>query len=497
VGGVSDAPDQDDVLRSPSAAGRVVRGGVQRLASYGAGIGLTAAASVVLLRHLGVDQFGQYVTVMSLIAIVTGVTDAGLTSIGARELALRERGESRVRLVQNMVAIRLLLVPLGVLLAALFALVVGYDRVVVSGTLLAGIGIVIVNTQAAMMLPLAVDLQNGRIAVAELAKNAATTGFIAVLAVAGAALEPFFAAQIVAGIVVLAITPLLMGRGAIVAPRLDRGEVRMLLLEALPIAISLALAQVYFRILIVMISLMLTARDTGLFGTSYRILEMLLLVPTLVFGVVLPVTSVASAENEGRLRYVTQRTTEVALVSAVGVAIVVAIVAEPVIVLLGGEEYRDAASVLRIQVFALIGFFLNQAWSTVLISIRRQRLIAAANAIALVVLVALGAILIPTAGIEGAAAAAVAADALLAVLMFVALVRARPEIAPRLGFAPKVVLAGGMAAAAALVPGVPAIVEGVAAAAIYVAAIWALRLVPPEVLDALGVRPRRSAMPAP
>src|SRR4051812_10771502 len=93
VGGVSESRDDDDLLRSSQAAGRVVRGGVQRLAAYGAGIALTAAASVVLLRHLGVDEFGQYVTVMSLIAIVAGVTDAGLTSIGARELALRERGE--------------------------------------------------------------------------------------------------------------------------------------------------------------------------------------------------------------------------------------------------------------------------------------------------------------------------------------------------------------------------------------------------------------------
>jgi O-antigen/teichoic acid export membrane protein len=320
---------------------------------------------------------------------------------------------------------------------------------------------------------------------------------IAVLAVAGAALLPFFVSQIVAGIAVVAITPLIMGRRGLAAPRFDRAEARHLVLEALPVAISLALAQVYFRILIVMISLILTARETGLFGTSYRILEMLLLVPTLVFGVVLPVTAVASAENEGRMRYVTQRTTEVALVSAVGLAVVVAIVAEPVIVLLGGDEYRDAASVLRIQVFALIGFFLNQAWSTLLISIRRQRAIAVMNGIALVVLVALGAILIPTAGIEGAAAAAVVADALLALLLLFALNRARPEIAPHFGFVPRVVLAGGLAAAVAFVPGLPAIVAGAIAALVYVVACLALGLIPPEVRDALGLSSRRSAMPAP
>jgi O-antigen/teichoic acid export membrane protein len=485
VGAVSDAPDEHDVLRSDQAAGRVVRGGAQRLAAYGAGILLTAGASVVLLRHLGVERFGEYVTVMSLIAIVAGVTDAGLTAVGARELALREPGEPRQRLVANTVGIRLVLVPIGVVLATLFALLAGYPDVVVLGTLIAGFGLVIGNTQAAMTMPLTVELRNDRLALADLIRTTVMMVFIAALAVAGAALLPFFTAQIVAGVVLVALTPWLMGRRGLVRPRLDHAEVRHLLLESLPLAISLALSQVYFRILIVMISLMLTARETGLFGTSYRILEMMLLVPTVVFGVVLPVTSVASAEDEGRLRYVTQRVTEVALVAGVGLAVVIAIVAEPAIVALGGDEYRDAAGVLRIQVFALVGFFLNQAWSIVLISIRRQRAIAVANGIALVVLVALAAVLIPSAGIEGAAAAAVAADAVLALILLGALIRARPGIAPQVGFAPKVVLAGGLAAAAVLLPGLPALAEGTIAAIVYAAAAWLLGLVPSEVRDAL------------
>jgi stage V sporulation protein B len=297
----------------------------------------------------------------------------------------------------------------------------------------------------------------------------------------------------VVGVVILALTPALIGRRGVVRPRMDRDETRMLLVEALPLAISIALAQVYFRILIVMISLMLTARETGLFGTSYRILEMLLLVPTLVFGVALPVTSVASAEDEGRLRYVTQRMTEVGLIAAVGVSVVVALAAEPVIVLLGGDQYRAAAPVLQIQVFALVGFFLNQAWSTVLISIRHQRMIAVANAIALAALLVMGLVLIPTAGVQGAAAAAVAADLLLAGLLLAMLVRARPAIAPRLGFAFKVAAAGALAAAVAFLPGVPEIVEAAIAACVYGAAIWVAGLVPPEIEDVVRRRPPAAA----
>lgn len=477
-----------DPLRSAEAGGRVVRGGAQRVASYVAGTALVAGASILLLRHLGVVDFGRYVTVMSLIAIVSGVTDAGLTAVGARELALRGDDGSRNRLVANLIGLRLVLTPIGVALAAGFALVAGYDSVLVEGTLLAGFGLVLVNVQAAATIPLAVALENGRLAVNELVKQTVTVLAIGILALAGASLLPFFVAQIAVGLVILALTPVIAGRQLLVRPRLDRAEARFLLREAIPIAVALAVAQVYFRILVIMLSLMATAEQTGLFGTSYRIVEMLFAIPTVLFAVVLPVTAVAGEEDPRRLHYVLQRMTEVGLIASLWVAVTVAIVAEPIIELLGGEEYRGAADALRIQIFALVGFFLNQAWATVLISIREQRRIAIANGIALSALVAMGLVLIPAFGIEGAAAAAVVADALLALLLFVALARSRPGIAPSLAFAPKVFLAAGLAAAAVLIPGSVELAEAAVATVVFWAAVALMRLVPPEVLDQLPWR---------
>jgi O-antigen/teichoic acid export membrane protein len=487
----ADSPRADnDLLRSAEAGGHVIRGGALRVAGYGVGTVLVAAASVLLLRHLGVVEFGRYVTVMSLVAIVSAISDAGLTAVGARELSLRDDADERRRLVANLLTLRLLLTPAGVLLAAGFALIAGYESSLVAGTLIAGAGLVLVNAQATVTIPLAVELKNGRLAVNELLRQFVTVVGIAVLAVAGATLVPFFTVQVLVGVVLLALTPVVAGRGRFVQPRFDRAEARFLLVEAIPIAVALALAQVYFRILVIMLSLMATARETGLFGTSYRIVEMLFMIPTVLFAVVLPVTSVAGGENIPRLRYVMQRMSEVGLVIGMYVAIAVAIVAEPVIRILGGEEYVDAAPVLRIQVFALVGFFLNQAWATVLISIKEQRRIAIANGIALVVLFALGLALIPPFDIEGAAVAAVAADWLLAGLLLVAVVRANRELAPDLRFAWKVAVAALLAGAAVLLPGDLPWIELVIATVVYWGAAAALRLTPPEVLDALRLRRR-------
>jgi O-antigen/teichoic acid export membrane protein len=474
-----------DLLRSTDVGPRVVRGGALRGIGYVAGLLLLAGGSVLLLRYLGVVDFGRYVTVTALIGIVSGVSDAGLTTIGARELSIA-RDDDRRDLLAHLITLRLVLTPLGVLAATLFAIVAGYDHTMVYGTILAGIGLVLVSTQATLMLPLAVELKYVRLTAAELIKQTVTVAGIGVLVVAGASLLPFFALQIAVGLVVVFSTPLIVGRQWWQRPRANRARLGMLVREALPMATALALNVIYFRTLVIITSLVATGVETGFVGTSFRIFEILLGVPTIVMGVALPVLSAAGEQGGGRLHYVIQRMTEVGLAGSAFLAVLIVFLAKPVIELLGGDAYAGAASVLRIQGFSLIGLFLGQAWQLGLVSIRRQRDVAVANGIALVFVIGLGLSLIPWLGADGAGAAAVAAETLLASILLFML--HRQHTAPDFRFAWKVVLASLLALSPLLVPGLPEVAGAAIAALLFLAVAWFTQLVPPEVIDAFGLR---------
>jgi O-antigen/teichoic acid export membrane protein len=478
-----------DLLRTPAAGRLVIRGAAVRGMGYGVGVLLVAAASVFLLRYLGVADFGRFATIMSLIAIVSGVTDAGLTAVGARDLPLRARAE-QPRLLANLLGLRLLLTPLGVLGAAAFAIVAGYDDELVLGTLLAGAGLVLINAQATMMLPLQVDLRIGRLTAAEVLRQALTVAGIVVLVAAGASLLPFFAVPIIVGLGVLAASPLLIGPYLVFRPALDRGEWRILVREALPLAASLVMSVIYFRVLIILVSLLSTAHETGLYATSFRVFEILFGLPTLVLTVALPVLAVAH-DDRARLRYVLQRMTEVGAIAAVFLAILIVIVARPIIELLGGSEYADAAPILSIQAFALVAVFLGQVWQLGLISIRRQSALVLANGVALALVLALGLALIPVYDAIGAAVAAVVAEVALAATLFVLIAREDSSLRPDLAFVWKPALAGGLMAACLLVPDTPVALTALLGTAVYALAIWLTRALPGEVLDAF--RPDRPA----
>jgi hypothetical protein len=101
---------------------------------------------------------------------------------------LRSRAEERARLLANLIALRIALALVAVGVATLFGLAAGYDDVMVAGLLLGGLGVLLVNTQATMMAPLAVSLRLGRITAVEVLRSVVTLVAIAALALAGASL---------------------------------------------------------------------------------------------------------------------------------------------------------------------------------------------------------------------------------------------------------------------------------------------------------------------
>jgi O-antigen/teichoic acid export membrane protein len=483
-------PDPDGhALTAPDAGGRAIRGGAIRVGGYGVGLLLTAIASVFLLRHLGVVRFGQYTTVVAIVTVVFGVTDAGLTLVGQRELVHADPARRRT-LLADLVGIRLVLTPLGVALGVLFTVIAGYPNALVTGTVLAGAGGVLAVVANTLMLPPTVDLRYGAVTTTELARQLVIVGGIVALVVAGAGLVPFFAVYIAGGAVALVVALMFVGMGGWIVPRFAWREWSPLLREAAPVALSSVVNVTYVRTLIIIASLLATAEQTGLFATSYRISEILLGVPQMMIGAAFPILVHSGAADETRLAYVLQRMGEAALLLGIGLGLVLVVGAAPIVQVLGGSAYADAASVVRIQSVAIAAAFVTQLGTFGLVALRRQRELVLVNVLALATVIVLGCTLIPLLEADGAALAASVGETLLALSAMAMLVRARPSLRPDLRYVPRLLLAAALGGACVLLP-VPDAAAAVLALAVYSATAWLLRVVPLELIEAL-VR-RRSA----
>jgi O-antigen/teichoic acid export membrane protein len=245
---------------------------------------------------------------------------------------------------------------------------------------------------------------------------------------------------------------------------------------------------VYFRVLVVLVSLLSSDVQTGLFGTSFRIFEMLLGLPALMLSVALPLLSVAGDEDESRLRSALQSMTEASLLIAALLVVGISILADAGIRLVGGDEYVGAASVLRIQALALIPLFLVQTWQLGLIAGRAQRALAVANGLALALVLVLGLVLVPSGGAEAAAWVAVAAETSLALFLWIALAWTHPGGAPSLRFAWRIAVAAGLAAGAGYLLRDWPVVSACVATIVFAAVAVVIRAVPLDLYHGLGFR---------
>jgi O-antigen/teichoic acid export membrane protein len=477
----------DDILTSKEAGGRIIRGSAMRAAANAGGILVGLGTAALLLRYLGVEESGRYVTVMSLVAIAGSITDNGPNITASRTLALREKS-SRPALLANLTAQRMLTTPIVLGLFVLFTVLAGYPQRMVSGTVLAGAGLYMVSVADAVLLSLTVELRNAWLALVDFLKQAITLLGVAALVVLGAHLAPFFAVQIVVGVVVVILASVLVSPRPFLAPRLDRAEQVALLTRALPVATVFVLGQVYFRMVIVLMSLIASAKQTGYFGGSLRAMEAMVNVPILVAGVALPMLAAAARNDRARLRYAVRGMSEGAVVAGVFVILVTARAAEPVMTLIGGPSFEPSGAVLRIQVAALLFIALYQIWTVAIVALGRQRDLIFTNLAGLIGVLLFASVLVPLLGARGGAIASVLGDMLLAALIYSRLRAAMGGIGVRVGFLLRVLAAAALGSVCLVLPDLPGFVAAALAGVVFIVVGHAIGMLPDELRSAFNWR---------
>lgn len=476
------ADELGDVLDSSAAGGLIIRGGALRLGSYVGVVALSVLTTALLTRHLGVIDFGHYTTVISLVSVVSVITDAGMSNLGTREYAMRV-GADREALLRDLLGLRVALTLVGVTLATVFALAAGYDTALLAGTVVAGLATVALVFQHTLSIPLGAALRLGTISSLELVRQILTVVAIVVLIALGAGVFPLLAVALAVNLVLVPLTAALV-RGQI-SMRMQLRPRRWLALMKLTIyfALATAVGTIYVYTAQILTSLVASEHQSGLFAASFRVFIVTAGIPGLLVGGALPMLARAARDDRERLAYALQRIFEVSLILGVAAAIGLLGGAQFVIHVIAGPQFASAAGALRIQGIAMVASFLTAGWGFALISLKRYGSLIAANAAAFLVSCILTVSLAASHGAEGAALATLCGEATLAAASLIVLLRGAPQLRPLLAVVPKVAVAAIPAVVLALSLGLSSLVRALLALALYGLLILLTRAVPREIIE--------------
>jgi O-antigen/teichoic acid export membrane protein len=440
-----------------------------------------------MLRHLSVADFGRYTIVLSLITIVGALTDLGLTGVGVRQSAVGDQAE-RERIVRNLLGIRLTTSTIGILLTCAFGVAVGYPAVLIEGTAIAGLGLLMLVTLDSYTIPLQVGLRLGWTAGLDLLRQSMQTLVVVVLVLTGASLLPFTGAQLPGAAAAALLAALLIRHRTRLRPAFDRAQWRHMARELIPYAAASAIGAVYFRVEIVVLSLVSSETQTGLFSAAFRITEVVVGIPWLVASSALPVIARAAENDRERLAYALRQMFRASLVAGVGIAVAIALGAKFALDIVAGPHYNGSVGVLRIQAATVAFTFLVTQWGFALLALKQMRALLISNALALITAIGTTVVLGNIDGARGASLALVGAEAVLALAYAVSLARISDELRVRLGTLPRVALAAAAAIAAGVLSHASSLPATIIGAVVYVVALGLTGGLPPELWELLPGR---------
>jgi O-antigen/teichoic acid export membrane protein len=476
-------PEPVDVLDAPGAGGMVVRGGALRVGGFAAGTLVSLVGVVLLTRHLGTADYGRYQTVISFVAIVQALTDAGMAALGVREYTQRT-GAERDRLMRVILGLRIALTGGGVLVAAFVVTALGYPVELVVGVALMGVALVLGLLQATVQIPLAAELRLGTVTALDFTRQALSAAAIVALVLAGAGLVPFFAAAVPVQLLVLGWTVVVV-RGRIpLRPSFSAEAWAELLRPAIAVALATTVGVIYLYTAQIITSLVGSEEETGLFSAAFRVVVLAAAVPGILVTSAFPVLTRAARDDAARLASAVRGLFEGTLLLGGAAAVACLLGAEPIIAVIGGADYAEADAVLRVQGGVLMITFVMSTLGFTLLALRRHRGLGVTNAAAFTVVCVATPLLVAELGAVGAAWAMLLGEVALGA-GYLLVLRDRPELQPRPVAILRVLVALAAGCAVGLVPGLGDELQTVLGLLVFGIVALMIRAVPPAVVAQL------------
>ncbi|HEX2213673.1 MAG TPA: oligosaccharide flippase family protein, partial [Mycobacterium sp.] len=407
---------------------------------------LTVSATT---RYLGPSDYGLLTTAVVFVGLWSSLTELGIGAVLVRRVMSGKGQLDRLIRVNSGMSL-IYCLPLFAI-AASSGFFVYRDRSDVVAMVLIVSGSLILTTITSCFEPVFVaTVRFTAVAWSDLVSRIGSLGATALLVTLDADVVWFAVVQLVPPVVVLVIQGIAAARIADWRPVFSFRESVDLLRESLPQTGVLIIAVLYWRADGVILSLRSTAEQVGVYGLAYTLAFTLAVLSSFFQTSTLSTATYLFAKDRSEFARFVTRAVQSMLFLGAPIAVVGAILADPVVELIGSAEFvADGGPTLALLLVGVALTFLTAVISQALFAAHDQVFLLRLNVINLLGNIVLNIVLAPKYGAVGAGAALVATEVIGLVVVVWRLGRLAPYRTPWI-FAVRLLVPLGAAAALAL-----------------------------------------------
>lgn len=388
------------------------------------GVALSLISLGIIARCLGKEQFGSYSLILAFLYTFDNLADLGLYSLMTREIS--RPGADEKKIVSNIFSLRIFALIIFLGIASIIIWFFPYSDQVKIGTLIAVISFLFLSMGQVLMGIFQKYLRTDKAAIADISGRIIQLGLILIFINLNLGLYGIIFA-LIGGCFINFILLFCFARQYVCfSLQFDFNYWKNLIKTTLPIAVSIVFTLIYFKIDSIFLSLPIInshspnpMADVGIYNIAYKILEGLIFFPAMLAGLIMPLLSHSAFSDQGRFKKIFQKTFDVLIIFVIPLVIGLLILAEPVVVLIGGKDFSLSASVLQILSFAIGLIFLGNLLGNSIIALNKQKSGAWIYFAGMIFNIVTNLIFIPKYRYLGAAATTLATEFLVTILMMI------------------------------------------------------------------------------
>lgn len=333
-------------------------------------LGLVAVA--IMARYLKAAGFGQYTTIITFLSFFGIMADFGLTLITSQMIS--RPGNNQVVLLNNLFSLRLISAVIFLGLAPLAIFFFPYEPIIKLGVAITSLSFFFIALNQILVGFFQKNLTMTVVSAAEVVSRAILLGGIIITAYLNLGLLSIMVATVISSAVSFVMHYWFSRRFIKISWQVDLNVWREIIKKSWPLGVTIVFNLIYLRADILILSLLKSLSDVGIYGATYKVIDVLTTLPFMFAGLVLPIlTSAWASRNFDKFNRVLQRSFDAMIMLAVPLIIGAQLTAGPLIILVAGENFQPAGAVLKILILAIGFIFVGCLLAHAVIALDKQK----------------------------------------------------------------------------------------------------------------------------
>lgn len=334
------------------------------------GLGLFAIG--IMARYLGQNGFGEYTVIITFVSFLAILADLGLTLVTVQMISQPNVDEEKI--MSNLLGLRLVSAVLFLGIAPLIIFIFPYTQIVKLGTLIVSISFFFVALNQVLIGLFQKKLSMDKVSIAEVVNRIVLLVGVILVAHYNLGLLNILKIMVASTLVNFLMLYYYARQFVLIKLKFDFKVWWKIMHKSWPLAITVGFNLIYLKTDTIILSLIKTPGDVGLYGAAYKIIEVLVTLPFIFAGIALPtLTFYWAKKNYEKFNNALQKSFDAMVILCLPMMIGIQFIAKPIMQLVGGKEFIESGPILQILIIACGVIFLQIMSAHAIIAINKQK----------------------------------------------------------------------------------------------------------------------------